>query len=296
MGNYLRPDAISADMGGTGDQLDARMAGVLELLACAPLAEVERVLDIGFGRGQLSCWLADRGKQVVATGLEIASYGVDVAALRREGIQVAECRAEGLPFADGAFDAVVMSHVLEHCPNVQTALAEVRRILRDGGHLWVFVPLHDHYVCAGHVSMGWNIGQLLYVLLAAGFDVRRGQFIHHAGSVCGFVRKDAALALPPLRGDRGDLWILGQHGLLPLPIAPADGLNDCFRGDLFSLNWEPASAQRFLRAAAGRRRFAPFLSRLVPGRVKEPIGRLLVALGDVLIAQGSGVNPRVLRG
>jgi SAM-dependent methyltransferase len=45
-----------------------------------------------------------------------------------------------LPFADGAFDRVVASEVLEHIPDDTTALAELARVLRPGGTMAVTVP------------------------------------------------------------------------------------------------------------------------------------------------------------
>jgi SAM-dependent methyltransferase/uncharacterized protein YbaR (Trm112 family) len=60
--------------------------------------------------------------------------------------------AHRLPFADGAFDAVVTLHTFEHLRAPAAAAAEIRRILRPGGRLLLrtaFVqPLHEepyHY-------------------------------------------------------------------------------------------------------------------------------------------------------
>lgn len=35
-----------------------------------------------------------------------------------------------------------------------------------------------------HISIGWNVGQLMYVLLLNGFDVAAGRFIEHGYNVC----------------------------------------------------------------------------------------------------------------
>jgi 2-polyprenyl-6-hydroxyphenyl methylase/3-demethylubiquinone-9 3-methyltransferase len=41
--------------------------------------------------------------------------------------------AEGLPFADGAFDAVVTADTLEHVEDVERVIAEAARVLKPGG-------------------------------------------------------------------------------------------------------------------------------------------------------------------
>jgi len=46
-----------------------------------------------------------------------------------------------LDLPDGAFDAVICSHVLEHIPDDAAAMAELRRITAPGGFCLVMVPL-----------------------------------------------------------------------------------------------------------------------------------------------------------
>jgi predicted SAM-dependent methyltransferase len=45
---------------------------------------------------------------------------------------------------DGAFDAVLCSHVLEHVPDDAAAMAELRRVTAPGGFTLVMVPLALH--------------------------------------------------------------------------------------------------------------------------------------------------------
>lgn len=47
---------------------------------------------------------------------------------------------EQLPFADGSFDAVVCTEVLEHLPRPGECLREIRRVLKDGGVAYISVP------------------------------------------------------------------------------------------------------------------------------------------------------------
>jgi len=44
------------------------------------------------------------------------------------------------PFADGSFDLVICSHVLEHVPDDRKAMAEILRILAPGGRALLLVP------------------------------------------------------------------------------------------------------------------------------------------------------------
>lgn len=48
--------------------------------------------------------------------------------------------AEDIPVADGHFDSVMMSEVLEHLPDPRLVLAEVHRVLRPGGRVVATMP------------------------------------------------------------------------------------------------------------------------------------------------------------
>ncbi|MGH7700222.1 MAG: class I SAM-dependent methyltransferase [Gemmatimonadales bacterium] len=52
--------------------------------------------------------------------------------------------AEGIPFADAAFDYVFCIEVLEHVPNPSTTLREIHRVLRPDGVLTLSVPNPYH--------------------------------------------------------------------------------------------------------------------------------------------------------
>lgn len=80
-----------------------------------------------------------------------------------------------LPFRTGRFDAVLLTEVLEHCPDPGVVLAEARRSLREGGKLFLTVPflwpLHD----VPHDEYRYTPFALERLLGAAGFgsvDVR----------------------------------------------------------------------------------------------------------------------------
>jgi 2-polyprenyl-6-hydroxyphenyl methylase/3-demethylubiquinone-9 3-methyltransferase len=94
-----------------------------------------RVLDVGCGGGFASEALARRGGLV--TGVDIAEKALEVARrhalLEGLSIEYLAARAENLPFESGTFDVVTCFDVLEHVPNVENVVREVRRVLRPGG-------------------------------------------------------------------------------------------------------------------------------------------------------------------
>jgi SAM-dependent methyltransferase len=91
-------------------------------------------LDLGGGRGELRGPLSQRG---------YAYVNVD---LRPHGPGSVLGDAQGLPFADGVFTLAVSSDSLEHFPDPERALGEVRRVLRDDGTFVIWVPfLHPFH-------------------------------------------------------------------------------------------------------------------------------------------------------
>jgi len=50
-----------------------------------------------------------------------------------------------LPFEDGSYDLVTASSVLEHDPEFWLTVAEMRRVVKPGGHLYINAPSNGHY-------------------------------------------------------------------------------------------------------------------------------------------------------
>jgi SAM-dependent methyltransferase len=273
------------------DVLDGRLQDVIKLLSVAPLQDAVSILDIGAGEGQLAKHFARMGKKVTCTGVSIKSYISDVDSLRDNyGIEYVECDIENMPFPEASFDAVIMCHVLEHCPNVASALGHARRVLRKGGLLLIFVPPVEDVVCAGHISVGWNVGQLMYVLLLNGFEVRSGNFIEYGYNICGFVRR-SELVLPELRFDQGDIRTLSKEGFFPVPIR--DGNGDHFYGNIKSVNWPKISDFRVSVETRGIRRFLSVVLHAIPNKILFRIGYFILRLGRLLVKQSEG-NPERL--
>jgi len=94
----------------------------------------ESVLDAGCGEGVLSWYLAERGANVTAMDISKPNLENAKAFLEKKGVidrvRLVRGDAENLPFPDASFDWVISSHVLEHLPDFDKGLAEIRRVTK----------------------------------------------------------------------------------------------------------------------------------------------------------------------
>jgi SAM-dependent methyltransferase len=160
----------------------------------------DRLLDLGCGFGRHAFQAARLGAQVVAldAGADevrkvqdtFGAMGVadelDVGTAR---VGAAQGDALRLPFADGSFDRVIASEVLEHIPDDEAAMAELARVLRPGGSMAVTVPrcgpefvnwaLSDDYhnVPGGHVRI-YRQSQLVDRLQGTGLRAVGRHYAH----------------------------------------------------------------------------------------------------------------------
>jgi arsenite methyltransferase len=116
-----------------------RRALVRDAMAARP---GERILDVGCGPGYYVDELAEQvGDGGHVSGVDLSPVMLAVARERcagRGNTDFHEGEATALPVGDDEFDAVVSVQVLEYVPDVERALAEMRRVLRPGGRvvLW----------------------------------------------------------------------------------------------------------------------------------------------------------------
>lgn len=110
----------------------------------------DRVLDMGCGAGRHAFEMYRRGGDVIAFDQdadELADVLELFGAMKAAGevpvgaeADIKEGDALALPFADGEFDRVVASEVLEHIHDDVTAIKELIRVLRPGGTMAITVP------------------------------------------------------------------------------------------------------------------------------------------------------------
>ena len=108
------------------------------------------VIDVGCGAGRHAFEAYRRGADVVAfdqneSDLRAVEGTLRAMAEAGEAPPAASATAVlgdalKLPYADGTFDCVIASEILEHIPHDDDAIAELIRVLKVGGTLAVSVP------------------------------------------------------------------------------------------------------------------------------------------------------------
>ncbi len=162
----------------------------------------DRALDLGCGFGRHAFEAARRGAHVVAldqaegevdgvlgTFVAMAEAGELGVGLSAPSVAVVQADALALPFAEGTFDRVICSEVLEHVPADEAAMSELARVLAPGGTMALTVPrfgpelinwaLSDEYhsVPGGHVRI-YRRRILEQRLVRAGLIVTSHHYAH----------------------------------------------------------------------------------------------------------------------
>ena len=173
---------------GAVDPRARSLAGLKLRRALGALAPVTgNVLELGCGGGQYL-------RALRRARPDLALFGIDLdpaaaAAARAPGVRVDVGDVARLPYADGAFSAVVGFDILEHVTDPDAVLREVRRVLVPQGVLHLYVPCEGNpgtvYVRRGHrvkAEQGGHVQRfttedLLARLRAGGFEILR---VRHA--------------------------------------------------------------------------------------------------------------------
>jgi demethylmenaquinone methyltransferase / 2-methoxy-6-polyprenyl-1,4-benzoquinol methylase len=103
-------------------------------IAKASLPEDVAVLDLAAGTGDFAEIVRERFPRARAVAVDLTERMLRRA--RGRGLRETVCAdASVLPFADGAFDCVVIGYGLRNFPDLETALREIGRVTRRGGRL-----------------------------------------------------------------------------------------------------------------------------------------------------------------
>ncbi len=197
---------------------------LLDQVARTPISTTGTVVEIGGAPGMVH----DLDPRVLVTDV-IDDPTVDIT-----------CRAEVLPFGDGAIRAIIMKDVLHHIPDVPAFMAEADRVLAPGGCVaciepywsplarFVFRHLHPEPYDEGAAAWGgstderWDSNQALaYILLRrdrAAFEQSFPNFLVEEGpSLTGpsYVLSGGVFSRTPIPG-----WVLSRMLRLEQRLGP----------------------------------------------------------------------------
>ena len=152
---------------------------------------VGRVLEVGAGVGTFTVPLLKTASEVIA--VEPSRRGASelaVLAATDPRIVVVHGLAADAE-AHGPFDAAVLLNVLEHIEHDEAVLAELRQLVRPGGHVAVFSPafellMSDFDRSIGHVRR-YRRADLSARFQRAGFEVTQAKYVNMAGFFAWFL-------------------------------------------------------------------------------------------------------------
>lgn len=120
------------------------ISSFLEDAVAGPI-EGYSILDVGCGNGMISEFFCERNS--------VSSTDIADQRLKKTGrYEFSLVENESLPFCDSQFDFVISHHVIEHVNDQPLHLSELRRVLKDGGIIYLGCPNKSSPFMAGHVG------------------------------------------------------------------------------------------------------------------------------------------------
>jgi SAM-dependent methyltransferase len=181
-----------------------RRAVIWGLLRRAGVSSSPRILDAGCGTGRN---LVEFGHLGEAEGVDFSEDAV--AFCHRRGlVDVRRAPLEQLPFAEGQFDLILATDVIEHLDDDRRAFAELRRVATPGARLVVTVPaymwLWSQHDVSLHHRRRYTARRLAALVGATGWEpLVRSYFYSALLPAVAAVR--SARKLHPERNSRSDL-------------------------------------------------------------------------------------------
>ncbi|HET7694282.1 MAG TPA: class I SAM-dependent methyltransferase [Vicinamibacterales bacterium] len=165
--------------------------------------EAARMLDIGCGAGQTIVGLR-AGSRAVGVDIDLDALRVAARGPVGEPLRVAAARGERLPFAGGSFDYVYSRVALPYM-DIPCAIAEMHRVLRPGGRLWL--ALHPVDIPAEQFRRGNLKGKVyaLYTMLNGAWFHLTGRTMTLPGGICESIQTRRGMTLALTRA--------GFHGI-----------------------------------------------------------------------------------
>jgi ubiquinone/menaquinone biosynthesis C-methylase UbiE len=107
-----------------------------------------RILDLGCGPASL--WQENLNRVPQGWHIVLSDLSVGMVREAQRNLNGSDCfeyqviDAQALPFENEGFDGVIANHVLYHVPDIERALSEIGRVLRNGGRFYATTVGQSH--------------------------------------------------------------------------------------------------------------------------------------------------------
>jgi demethylmenaquinone methyltransferase/2-methoxy-6-polyprenyl-1,4-benzoquinol methylase len=139
----------------------------------ARLTSSDRVLDLACGTGDLLFAAASRARSTV--GLDLTHRMLQLASARRPASKLVTGDILALPFGAQRFDVVTIGYGLRNVPDIERAIAEIHRVLADGGRMLSldFNKPANAFVRAAYLAYLTVVGSVVGIALHGDPDTYR---------------------------------------------------------------------------------------------------------------------------
>ncbi len=171
-----------------------------------------KILDLGCGNGISARLLNEAGFDVVGTDIS-PLFLQDAQAWTNPKLRYRVCDVMELPFESGSFDVICSNELIEHLPDVETALTEMVRVVCNGGRIVLsgpnlcspLIPLFDWFNLMsgkpGRPVWGETKRQALQQFLRnCGLYIKK-RFLTPATAAPNFIYREPDLQVDAIGGD-----------------------------------------------------------------------------------------------
>jgi SAM-dependent methyltransferase len=157
------------------------------------------VLDLGCGAGQASALMLPLAASGRVDGIDRSAIMIDEAnRTNSQAVRVGRSRFqcadfESLPFPDGCFERILASNVMYFWHDTRQVLSEIRRVLRPGGKLAIYLTsaqtMHHWKIARAGTHRLFDADDVRWVLIEAGFapDLVSVKIVYLSGGVMGVI-------------------------------------------------------------------------------------------------------------
>jgi len=186
----------------------------VRLLEHALTKGAKSVLDIGVGT-------AHHATAFICAGAEVTGIDLQKSRLENESYTHIQDMFETHDFEDQKFDLIWASHILEHMGNVQLALAQMSKHLKDDGWLYIAVPTDlQHRFHIGRLTL-WTPAHLVYNLICAGWDCKEAKWYSEFATIGLCLKKRPTISLAWRSTGPGEQDELNKY--TPITVRHEDG-------------------------------------------------------------------------